>query len=66
MLSKYEPKTQSSSALTINTLSYVQSPNIRMGFFLSVLNKLKAQTVSKRPIHKGEKNGAAAVDGEDR
>lgn len=26
-------------------------------FFLSVLNKLKAQTVSKRPIHKGEKTG---------
>lgn len=65
-LSKYNLEAQHTSALTINTLSYVQSRNAQRLFFFStsVRNKLKARPVSKRPIHKGEKWGCGG-DGED-
>lgn len=58
LFSKYNSQTWCCTALTFNTLSYVQwLPKLKMFFFpsQSVLDKLKAQPVSKRPIHKGEK-----------
>lgn len=57
MLSKYNLQTWWCTTLTFNTLSYVQRlPKLEIFFpSLGVLDKLKAQPVSKRPIHKGEK-----------